>query len=131
MTGLAALLLVLGLASAALAMKWYVRALDGPLPARALSRTVFAATLVGTAAVLVLSVCDVSATGLGFRPFMEGAATGGFVMGDLYAYGVVHEDRTRRQGRGQAPVRTGRSVASAGKDETKGDNHVQTSGPEE
>lgn len=131
MTGLAALLLVLGLASAALAMKWYERALDGPLPARALSRTVFAAALVGTAAVLVLSVCDVPSTGPGFRSFMEGTATGGFVMGDLYAYGVVREDRTRRQGQGQAPVRTGRPMASAGEDETKGDNHVQTSGPEE
>lgn len=127
MTGLAALLLVLGLASAALAMQWHARALDDPLSAWALSRTVLAAALIGTAAALGLLVCDVSATGPGFRTIMEGAATGGFVMGDLYAYGVVHDDRTGRQGRGQAPARTGRPAASAGEDETKGNDHVQTS----
>lgn len=145
MTGLAALLLVLGLASAALAMKWYERALDGPLPARALSRTVFAAALVATAAVLVLFCCDafmsgrdveaLALDGVGregrtvpvWRPIMEAVAFTGFAVSSLYAYGAVREDRTGRQGRGQVPARTGRPAASAGEDETKGDSHVQTS----
>lgn len=96
MTKLAALVLVAGLFCMALTMNWYKGALDDPLSASGLSRAVFTAALIGTAAALGLLVYDVSATGPGFRTIMEAAAIAAFAMGGLAAYESIGVDDAKK-----------------------------------
>lgn len=96
MTKFAALVLVAGLLCMALTMNWYKRSLDDPLSASGLSRAMFAAALVGTAAALGLLVYDVSAAGPGFRTIMEAVAIEAFALGGLAAYESIGVDDAKK-----------------------------------